>query len=250
MEIIKKLNDKLLYKDDKSSNCLLDIDIYKRIAYTYSVVEQSIAVLSDMQFNTSYVYSSKIASELGLQFTANPAVINSIWEEEILKKIHPDDKLKKYIHELRFFTMMESLPHENRSHYSVLSRLRIQDKDGSYRFIQHRMFYFYSASDYQLRFALCLYNIALDQSLPASSDFLIVDSEKGKIIIEDKLNYKNILSKRELEILKWIGEGYTSKEIAELLSISINTVSRHRQNILLKLNVKNSVEAVNETLHK
>ncbi|UPQ76374.1 helix-turn-helix domain-containing protein [Chryseobacterium nepalense] len=69
------------------------------------------------------------------------------------------------------------------------------------------------------------------------------------MVIEDKLNYTSILSKRELEILKYIGEGCTSKEIAGILSISINTVNRHRQNILEKLKVKNSVSAFSESLN-
>ena len=73
---------------------------------------------------------------------------------------------------------------------------------------------------------------------------------KGKIVQEDKLVYKNILSKRELEVLEYIGEGFTSKEIADFLHISINTVNRHRQNILEKLNVKNSVKAFNEGFQK
>jgi len=34
-----------------------------------------------------------------------------------------------------------------------------------------------------------------------------------------------------------------SKEIADTLSISINTVNRHRQNILERLRVNNSIEA-------
>ncbi|KQT35538.1 LuxR family transcriptional regulator [Chryseobacterium sp. Leaf405] len=245
MEIVKKLNDQLLQiNSEKSGKCILDIEVYKNIALTYSKIENSIAVLSDMQHNKSYVYTSGIISELGLSFTENPVVIDSIWEEEILKKIHPDDKLKKYIHELRFFQLLESLKNEERADYSVLSRMRIKDKDDNYRFIQHRMFYFYSEFNKKLRFALCLYNIALDQSKVLPSEFLIINSEKGNIVVEDKLNYKNILSKRELEILKLIGEGFTSKEIADFLSISVNTVSRHRQNILIKLNVKNSVKAV------
>lgn len=245
MEIVQKLNDELLQiTSENSSNCSLDIDSYKNIAFTYSQIENSIAVLSDMQQNKSYVYTSAIVSELGLVFNENPVVINSIWEEEILKKIHPDDKLKKYIHELRFFKLLQTLKTEERKAYSVLSRMRIRDSKENYRFINHRMFYFYSEFKDQLRFALCLYNIALDQSQVLPSDFLIINSEKGNVVIEDKLNYKNILSNRELEVLRFVGEGFTSKEIADFLSISINTVSRHRQNILLKLNVKNSVKAV------
>jgi len=52
------------------------------------------------------------------------------------------------------------------------------------------------------------------------------------------------LSKREKEILKLISDGKASKEIADDLYISVHTVNTHRQNILEKLNVKNSHEAI------
>lgn len=247
MEILDTLNKKLLNKN--GSNCLLDIEVYKQQASMYSQIENVISVLSDMQANKSYVYTSKSALELGLHFIENPAIIDSIWEEEILKKIHPDDKLKKYIHELRFFKLMDSLKPEDRINYNVVSRIRMKDKNDEYRFVQHRMFYTYSTYNNKLRFALCLYSIALDQSILLPSDFLIINSTKGEVVVEDKLNYKNILSQRELEVLKFVGEGFTSKEIADFLFISVNTVSRHRQNILEKLNVKNSIKAINDRFY-
>jgi len=53
-----------------------------------------------------------------------------------------------------------------------------------------------------------------------------------------------LLSKREKQILKLIGDEYTNEEIAEKLSIGKRTVETHRQNIMFKLNVKNSVGLV------
>jgi DNA-binding NarL/FixJ family response regulator len=47
------------------------------------------------------------------------------------------------------------------------------------------------------------------------------------------------LSKREKEVLSLIGDEYTTKEIADLLFISQNTVESHRKNMFSKLNVKN-----------
>lgn len=250
MKIVETLNETLLNKDiNKSNECLLNIDTYKNTALMYSQVENTISVLSDMQANRSYIYKSNMALELGLNMTENPLVVDSIWEEEILRRIHPDDKLKKYIHELRFFKLMDSLISNARMDYSVLSRIRVKDKSDEYKFVQHKMFYFYSPYNGKLRFALCLYSIAIDQSTLWPSDFLIVNSVKGEVVVEDKLNYRNILSQRELEILKFVGEGYTSKEIAKFLFISVNTVSRHRQNILEKLKVKNSIKAFNESFH-
>ncbi len=52
----------------------------------------------------------------------------------------------------------------------------------------------------------------------------------------------DILTPRELEVLKLIAEAYTSKEIARELVISIKTVDRHRANILEKLGMRDRVE--------
>ena len=48
------------------------------------------------------------------------------------------------------------------------------------------------------------------------------------------------LSKRELEVIGYIRDGLTSKEIANLLSIASKSIEVHRHNILKKLGVKNS----------
>jgi len=53
------------------------------------------------------------------------------------------------------------------------------------------------------------------------------------------------LSLREIEIIKLIREGLSSKEIATSLWISVKTVEVHRYNILKKLNLKNSASLVN-----
>ena len=50
------------------------------------------------------------------------------------------------------------------------------------------------------------------------------------------------LTPRELEIVKLIAEAHSSKEIAEMLVISIKTVDRHRANILEKLGMRDRVE--------
>jgi DNA-binding NarL/FixJ family response regulator len=52
----------------------------------------------------------------------------------------------------------------------------------------------------------------------------------------------DVLTPRELQILKLIAEAHTSKEIAEMLVISVKTVERHRANILEKLGMRDRVE--------
>lgn len=52
------------------------------------------------------------------------------------------------------------------------------------------------------------------------------------------------LSVREREILKLLAEGYSNKEISDMLMISIKTVETHRANIMRKNDFKNITELV------
>jgi DNA-binding NarL/FixJ family response regulator len=45
------------------------------------------------------------------------------------------------------------------------------------------------------------------------------------------------LTAREIEVLKIIGDGFTNKEIADRMGISIKTVEKHRQQVMNKLNI-------------
>jgi len=62
---------------------------------------------------------------------------------------------------------------------------------------------------------------------------------------EDQLSGLNALSQREIEIISFIRKGFSSKEIADALNISVKTVEVHRYNILKKLNLKNAAALVN-----
>ena len=55
----------------------------------------------------------------------------------------------------------------------------------------------------------------------------------------------NSLSKREIEVVSQIRQGFSSKEIAQRLEISLKTVEVHRYNILKKLKLKNTAALVN-----
>lgn len=69
--------------------------------------------------------------------------------------------------------------------------------------------------------------------------------DKGK----EKLNS---LSQREVEIIKLVKEGFSSKEIAQQLFLSVRTVEVHRHNILRKLDLKNSaslIDFIHESLN-
>lgn len=58
---------------------------------------------------------------------------------------------------------------------------------------------------------------------------------------DDSISLKYKLTKREKEIINQILKEKSNSEIGEILQISKRTVETHRKNIMLKLNVKNSI---------
>ncbi len=69
---------------------------------------------------------------------------------------------------------------------------------------------------------------------------------RGKRVLSDA----EPLTVREREVLKLIAEGKSSKEIGELLCISVRTVERHRANVMEKLNVNKTVDLVKYAFRK
>jgi DNA-binding NarL/FixJ family response regulator len=56
------------------------------------------------------------------------------------------------------------------------------------------------------------------------------------------------LTKREIEILSFVAEGLTSREIADKLFLSLNTINTHRTNIMKKLNIHDTAGLVKYAL--
>ena len=68
--------------------------------------------------------------------------------------------------------------------------------------------------------------------------------------LEAEPRRKQILTNSELEILKLISLGKTSREIAEIRSTAVSTVERHRKNMIGKLNLKGANELLRYALDK
>lgn len=240
MNDIHKLNTELLKQPFREEQKQLEeLNACRNIASTYAQVENAIAVLSDMKANKSYIFYGGISEKLGLVQQDSPHTIHSIWEEEIINRIHPDDLQKKYLEELKFYHFMKSVPKKKRTDYYLANNIRMRDVSGKYIYVLHRMFYLTYDANSCVRLTLCLYNV----STSTSPDCLIINSATGLVLKQENQSCQHILTDREKTVLQLIEEGKMSKDIAQILSISINTVNRHRQNILEKLQVYNSIEA-------
>ena len=93
----------------------------------------------------------------------------------------------------------------------------------------------------------------------AANDEVYLYPSMAKLLVRDYLsqdnaaeqkNALNELTEREHEVLAYLAEGKSNDEIAELLFISPKTVSRHRENIMQKLNLHSRSELVRYAIRK
>ncbi len=84
---------------------------------------------------------------------------------------------------------------------------------------------------------------------PSLAKRLVDDYLKRVETGEEKDSYDG-LTEREREVLKLIAEGLTSREIADTLYLSINTVERHRANVMGKLNLHSRADLIKYAIRK
>ena len=209
-----------------------DISIYQ-YAEILARIENALVVVSDLTKGTSRLFSGTFAKRLGIDGYSSG---NSIWEKEILELMTEQEQEEKFIAELRFFHYLRRLPKQMRQEYYLVSKLRFKDSLD----VLHRMYYIHDENMETVMYAICIYSPMIFDYTGKS---FAVNATTG--IKEELTSTANdaIISRRERQILQLIAYGKKSVEIADVLNISKNTVSRHRQEILAKLHVKNSIEA-------
>jgi DNA-binding NarL/FixJ family response regulator len=74
------------------------------------------------------------------------------------------------------------------------------------------------------------------------------DSMRQSSLPGNTIRKSPLLTAREKEVLQLIAENNTSKEIAEKLFLSKRTIDHHRNNLLLKLDVKNSAGLIKKAM--
>lgn len=78
---------------------------------------------------------------------------------------------------------------------------------------------------------------------PAVAGSVVADYLRGEPLPESDPDLGR-LTDREREVLKLVAEGHTNQEIADLLTLSINTVLTHRSSLMAKLDLHNRTELI------
>lgn len=210
-------------------------------------VSDDCRVITDASADTCWIFGGAFAELLGLTRNAGKLLskVDSSDEDVIYNRIHPEDLVYKRMLEYEFFRFADRLPDNEKLSYKATCRFRIRNRAGQYIVVDNSTRILRLSPGGKIWLILCCYDLATVQEPSHDISPRIVNITTGEIMalqLTEKRNH--ILTPREKEILSLIKLGKPSKQIAETFGISIHTVNRHRQNILEKLSVGNSLEAV------
>lgn len=248
MDILRKeLNS--IYSAQNLSSEILDaaqIGVCCSLARSLVRVNNACAVITDAAADRSYLYTGSMGNLLGL--TENMSLdleLSSSDEDLIYNRLHPEDLPEKRMLEYEFFKYIDPLSAADKLQFQASCRIRIKDRRGIYIPIDNTTRIIAPSPGGKIWLILCCYDLAASPPEAKGISPAIVNNHTGETIrLSLSERRQSILSRREKEILSHIKYGRPSKQIADLLGISINTVNRHRQNIIEKLSVANSTEAV------
>ncbi len=160
-------------------------------------------------------------------------------------QIHPDDYEIVDKAGIAMINFANALPDKKMMFdYKLVNELRVMNAKGKYIRVVEQFQVLETDINGNLWLALSVMDISPDQQNETAMS-QVVNFRNGELFSPPMLkNSMPNLSSRELEVLNMVKLGFYSREISDKLSISVNTVNTHRQNILTKLQASNSIEAV------
>ena len=199
-------------------------------------------------YKCRYAFASSNFSDL-LGYDSHKIATLEKQGDYLESRIHPDDRQQLEAFQIRLGEFIYSLPAAERNNYCNIYSFRVRNIRQQYvRVIsKHQVMEQDAAGKAWL--ILGNMDISPNQEETDGVDCTALNLRNGEMFSPSLPPRRQpILTPRETEILHLIQEGLLSKEIAHKLCISIHTVNIHRQNLLHKLGVQNSIEAINAGL--
>ena len=206
-----------------------------------SEVTHSIVLVFDCYTNKFVFVSDNIPKLYGLD--SRRLFIHG--HQPVIEVIHPDDIDYGLLVRKKIYSILRSFSNEEKRNYKAIHEMRIRNMRGEYiRIIeQEQVLELDKSGNIWLMLSAIDVDASHESEIIKSHLYNFKTGEQIFIDLSDTLDEP--LTNRELEVLRFMKKGLLSKEIAEALKVSINTVNSHRQNILQKLKANNSIEAVN-----
>ena len=218
----------------------------RRLAESVALAGNGCTALTDASCDRCYLYAGATGAMLGLADTYPLRLeLESSDEDIVYNRIHPEDLVDKRMLEYEYFRMVDPLPAEEKLRHKATCRFRIRDRRGEYVAVDNSTQVIAVSPEERIWLILCTYQLSPYKVASDGMSPCITDTLTGEIRhLSFAARRSELITPREKEILLMIRDGKLSKEIAAKLGISLHTVNRHRQNILEKLSVDNSIEAI------
>lgn len=206
-------------------------------------VENSSIVVIDIARRNYFLLTNKFNfwPSFGLDSDINIA------PDMLFPYMHPDDLPFIVDTAVKCFDFIDTLPPSEKTQYKLINDFRLVNKAGQFvRFIQQTVVLELDRQG-EVWLVLKLVDLMPDKPGDEPPQRKLVHMKTGQLhLFTDEQDHpsKQLLTKREKEILGLIYQGYDSNEISGRLFISLNTVNNHRQNILSKTKTKNTAQAL------
>ncbi len=159
-----------------------------------------------------------------------------------MANFHPEDLVHQNRAGLYFLKFLYTIPVEKRKDYKFISEYRLKINGYFTRVIEQ--FIGLELDTFGNPWlGLSILDRSPDNDLEAPCRTRLLNFKTGDLYHFPPKPEVN-LSNREREVLRLVANGLISKQIADKLFLSVNTVNTHRQRIIEKLNVANSAEAI------
>ena len=239
---VKKLKQR--YQESRSVATLADFEfLLKRnplLERIFTGADCAITIFEASRLNYLYI-SDKMEQLLG--YESNDYLHGGLCY--MLSKIHADDLpaiLEVFEKEIDYINgLAPDQRLEHRSSYDY----RIQKADGTFIRVLQRNLILNLDQNNNISHLLLVFTDISHLKKDNSKILYIINKSDSSLtyiysLADRRMIKDTFLSKREIEILKLLGKGYSSKEVAEELFISIHTVETHRRNMLEKTNIKDT----------
>ena len=193
-------------------------------------------------YKRDYFYvSESINTDLG--FHKNP--LPKVDHKWIRSRFHPEDYIIN-TGSMMALKIFYQQPVENRKNLRIIHEFRVKNDDEKWIRLTVQNDILELDRKGNMWLDLKLWDFSPVQDLEAPGRFVLRNKLTGEILLalEGQKSNGMDISSREKEVLALIADGMKSREIAEKLFISANTVNNHRRHLIEKLNVSNCSEAV------
>jgi DNA-binding CsgD family transcriptional regulator/predicted adenine nucleotide alpha hydrolase (AANH) superfamily ATPase len=192
-----------------------------------------------------YLYLSDSYFKL-FEHEANASLNEALYTQR--ESIHPEDITIISATSIEFVNHLFSQDKEKRKSFKVAAEYRAKTAKGKYVRVITQDTVFRQTNNGSIWLLLNTIDLAPEQDLESAAKISFYNLDTGEPLVTSKevkkRLFSDIFSKRELEVLVHLSEGSSSKAIADKLFISVNTVNNHRRNIISKLNISNTSEAI------